>query len=425
VVAITTKQMVEERAHTIPDDLPLGDFFRRNFDDPSQPGPQRHRRALGSGFMISSDGYIVTNNHVVENASEIQVLFRDKANVPAKLVGRDPATDIAVLKIDPRPNMTTASWGDSDAVEPGAWTIAIGSPFGLGGTVTIGVLSARSRDIEAGPYDDFLQTDASINQGNSGGPLFNARGEVIGVNTAIFSPSGGNIGIGFAVPSKSAQAVTDQLIRSGKVERGYLGVRLQDLTQSIARALGLRDSNGALVTVAVPGGPADKAGIKAGDVVTRFNNEPVASARDLSVAVAGQKPGTEAAIVVYRDGRSHNLKGSIGQQQDDRTAQTGTIPEQDTGKRLGLALAPVPDGARSKLGMAPSAGGLVVQRVEPNSPAAENGIKAGDVIVSANGRDVSGPAQVAEEWAKSQQQDRPILLRLNREGHQAFVAVEP
>ena len=275
--------------------------------------------------------------------------------------------------------------------------------------MTIGVLSARSRDIQAGPYDDFLQTDASINQGNSGGPLFNARGEVIGMNTARSWRSGGNIGIIFAVPSKSAQAVTDQLIRSGKVERGYLGVRLQDLTQSIARALGLRDSNRALVTVVVPGGPADKAGMKAGDVVTRFNNEPVASARDLSVAVAGQKPGTEAAIVVYRDGRSHNLKGSIGQQQDDRTAQTGTIPEQDTGKRLGLALAPVPDGARSKLGMAPSAGGLIVQRVERNSPAAENGIKAGDVIVSANGRDVSGPAQVAEEWAKSRQQEyRPF-----------------
>src|SRR4029453_11536743 len=286
VVAITTKQMVEEQRPSISDDMPLGELFRR--DEQPSPPQQRARQALGSGFVINPNGFIITNNHVIENASEIHVIFADRTNVPAKLVGRDPATDVAVLKIEPRPGMAVESWGNSETMEPGSWTIAIGSPFGLGGTVTVGILSARSRDIQAGPYDDFLQTDASINQGNSGGPLFNAQGEVIGVNTAIFSPSGGNIGIGFAVPSKSAQAVADQLIRSGKVERGYLGVRLQDLTQSIARALGLRDSNGALVTVAVPGGPADKAGIKAGDVVTRFNNEPVASARDLSVAVAGQ-----------------------------------------------------------------------------------------------------------------------------------------
>jgi serine protease Do len=230
VVAITTREVVQDP--TTPED------FANPFDGQG-PGQPQVREALGSGFVISPEGYIVTNNHVVADATEIHVLFSDKENAPARLIGRDPATDIAVLKVDPRPNMTTTSWGDSDAMQPGAWTIAIGSPFGLGGTVTVGVLSARSRDIQAGPDDDFLQTDASINRGNSGGPLFNARGEVIGVNTAIVSPSGGSIGIGFAVPSRTAQNIADQLIRTGRIERGFIGVRLQEITPSLVEALGM------------------------------------------------------------------------------------------------------------------------------------------------------------------------------------------
>lgn len=230
VVAITTKQIIQDQAT-------LGDFLSPFGSPGLGPAQPQVREALGSGFVISPEGYIVTNNHVVADAGEIHVVFSDKETLPAQLVGRDPATDLAVLKIDPRSNMTTTAWGDSDAVQPGAWTIAIGSPFGLGGTVTVGVLSARSRDINAGPYDDFLQTDASINRGNSGGPLFNARGEVIGVNTAIVSPTGGSIGIGFAVPSRTARNVVDQLIRTGRIERGFIGVRLQEITPSMPRRL--------------------------------------------------------------------------------------------------------------------------------------------------------------------------------------------
>jgi serine protease Do len=351
------------------------------------------------------------------------VVFLDKTNVPAKLVGRDPATDVAVLKIDPKPNMTIAAWGNSDAVEPGAWTIAIGNPFGLGGTVTVGVLSARSRDIHAGPYDDFLQTDASINQGNSGGPLLNAQGEVIGVNTAIFSPSGGNVGIGFAIPSKTAQAVTDQLVRSGRVERGYLGVQLQEITPTLSQALGMRDQNGALVAAVEPGSPAERLGLKTGDVITRFNGRPVDSPRSLSRAVADQRAGSQATITVQRDGRQQDLTGTIGQRSGETAAQAGGQGGQDQGKRLGLALSPIPESERAQLKLEPGLNGVQVQRVEPNSPAAESGIQPGDVVVAANNRPVNQPSDVAEEWQKSRQQNKPILLRVKRGDQYQYVAV--
>ena len=424
VVAITTKRTIEEQSLTLPDGMPFGEFFRPNQGDTATPRDPRARQALGSGFIVSPEGYIITNSHVIENASEIRVLFMDKTNVEAKLVGRDPATDIAVLKIEPRPDMTVTEWGNSDAIEPGAWTIAIGSPFGLGGTVTVGVLSARSRDIHSGPYDDFLQTDASINQGNSGGPLFNARGEVIGVNTAIFSPSGGNVGIGFAVPSRNAQAVADQLIGTGRMERGWLGVRLQELTRSLARALGLRDEKGAVVASVEPGSPAEKSGLRASDVVTGFNGQPIGNARDLSRAVAGLKPGQQVAITVHRDGRQLQVTGTIGQREEDRMVQTGSVPGSDQGPRLGLGLAPVPDAVRRRLGLDPSAKGVIVQQVDPNSPAAQTGIQPGDVILSANNREVDQPSDVAEEWMKSRNQNRPILLRISRDGQSLYVAAE-
>jgi serine protease Do len=426
VVGITTRQRVQEReqAQSLPEDLPFREFFRRYFDeegDPSQP-QSRPRQALGSGFVISSDGHVITNKHVVEDAEEIHVVFGERTNVPARLVGRDPATDIAVLKVDPPPNMAIVAWGDSEAVEPGSWAIAIGSPFGLGGTVTVGVVSARSRDIQSGPYDDYLQTDASINRGNSGGPLFNARGEVIGVNTAIFSPSGGNIGIGFAVPSRTAQAVADQLIRAGRVERGYVGLRLQEITPAIAQAVGRPDGKGALVASVEPGGPAERAGIRSGDVITRFNGQPVESGRDLSRAVAALKPGAQAMLTVVRDGKAQDLTVSIGQRQEERVQQA-TVGGADGGRRLGVALAPVPEAARGQLGLEPGASGVLVQQVEPNSPAAETGLRPGDVIVSANNQPANAPSDVANAWAEAQKQKKPILLRVRREGQFLFVAV--
>ncbi|RWK42891.1 Do family serine endopeptidase [Mesorhizobium sp.] len=417
VVAITTKQIIQDQGT-------LGDFLSPFGSPGLGPAQPQVREALGSGFVISPDGYIVTNNHVVADASEIHVVFSDKENLPAQLVGRDPATDLAVLKIEPRPNMTTTAWGDSDAVQPGAWTIAIGSPFGLGGTVTVGVLSARSRDINAGPYDDFLQTDASINRGNSGGPLFNARGEVIGVNTAIVSPTGGSIGIGFAVPSRTARNVVDQLIRTGRIERGYIGVRLQEITPSIAEALGIQGSKGALVASVEPGSPAEQAGIQAGDVITRFNGKDIQSVHDLTLAAASQKPGTRTTLTRNRGGSQQEIALTIGQRDDEEQQQTGAVPRSDTADaRLGLSLSPIPDEARQQLGLEPDTTGVFVQEVAPNSLAAENGFQPGDVIVSANNRNVTQPSDIQEEWERSRQQNKPILFRISRQGQSLFVAV--
>ncbi|MDF2811656.1 MAG: Do family serine endopeptidase [Microvirga sp.] len=425
VVAITTKQRVEEQDRTpsIPDDLPFREFFRRYYDEPATPR-QPPRQALGSGFVIDSDGHIVTNNHLIEDAAEIQVVFGDRKSLPAKLVGRDPATDIAVLKIDPQPNMTTVTWGNSDAAEPGSWAIAIGSPFGLGGTVTVGVVSARSRDIHSGPYDDYIQTDASINRGNSGGPLFNAAGEVIGVNTAIFSPSGVNIGIGFAIPSQTARSVADQLIRTGRVERGYLGVRLQDMTSALAQALGRAgDEEGVLVAAVEPGGPAEEAGIRTGDVITHFNGQAVTSGRRLSRTVAAATPGTRAPMTVVRDGKAQEMTVAIAQREQDRSMSPARRDGPDGGKRLGLALSPIPEAARGQLGLDPGVSGVLVQRVEPNSPAAESGLRDGDVIVSANQQPVSAPSEVADAWTQAQRDKKPVLLRVRRDGQYLFVAV--
>ncbi|WP_087000632.1 Do family serine endopeptidase [Rhizobium sullae] len=416
VVAVTTRQFIEDQTTS------------RNFFSPfdsrelGEVQPQV-REALGSGFVINADGYIVTNNHVVADASEIHVVFTDKETSCARLVGRDPATDIAVLKVDPRPDMTATVWGDSDAVQPGAWTIAIGSPFGLGGTVTVGVLSARSRDIQAGPYDDFLQTDASINQGNSGGPLFNTRGEVIGVNTAIVSQSGGSIGIGFAVPSRTARTVVDQLIRTGRIERGFIGVRLQEITPVIAEALGMPGSKGALIASVDPGSPAEQAGIRSGDVITRFNDKDIRSAHDLTLAVTNQKPGTKVTLTSNRGGSTQEVALTIGQRNDDEIRTSAVAPVPESGDRLGLSLSPIPEEARPQLGLQPDSTGVFVQEVAPDSPAADNGLQQGDVIVSANDQNVTQPSDVEEQWTKSRQQNRPLLLRINRQGQFLFVAV--
>jgi serine protease Do len=319
--------------------------------------------------------------------------------------------------------MAVATWGDSDAAEPGSWVIAIGSPFGLGGTATVGVVSARSRDIRSGPYDDYIQTDASINRGNSGGPLFNVRGEVIGVNTAIFSPSGGNIGIGFAVPSKTAATVADQLIRTGHVERGYLGLRLQEITPTLAQALGRSDENGVLVASVEPGGPADKAGVRTGDIITRLNGKTVASGRELSRTVAAMRPGAQAQVTVVRNGQPQELTLAVGQRAEDQPNRSSALETPGQGRRLGVALSPIPEAARRQLALEPGVSGVLVQRVEPNSPAAENGLESGDVIVSANNQPVTSPPDVASAWEESQKQKRPMLLRVLRNDQYLFLAI--
>jgi serine protease Do len=422
VVAILTRQMIEQQDQGSSEDTSLEDLLRRRFGQGSGGG--QVRMALGSGFIVSPEGYIVTNNHVVENAAEIHVRMFDKTDLPARLVGRDPSTDVAVLKIEPRPNMGVASWGDSDRMQPGAWTIAIGSPFGLSGTVSVGVLSARSRDIRSGPYDDYLQTDAAINQGNSGGPLFNAAGEVIGVNTAIYSPSGGSVGIGFAVPSRTARAVSEQIIQNGRVERGFLGARLQELTPALAQALGLGAPNGALVAGLERNGPAEKAGLSTGDVVTKLNGKPIASAHDLSREVAALKPGSQATLSVMREGRSQDLAVTVGQrEQEDQPGRQAAL-ETPEGVRMGVELAAVTEGLRRRLGLSSDVKGVLISQVEPGSPAARSGLQPGDVITSINTQPVTQPSDVARGWTSARDQKRPLLLQIQRGEQGMFVAVE-
>jgi serine protease Do len=437
VVAITTRRVVEqERAEFDPQQLPpqLREFFgRRGEQMPGMPGLQtpqqqpqqpRQARALGSGFFVSADGYIVTNNHVIAEADEIQVMFGDGETRSAELVGADPATDLAVLRIEPDAEVTVAPWGDSDAMQPGAWTIAIGSPFGLGGTVTVGVLSARSRDIRTGPYDDYLQTDAAINRGNSGGPLFNGAGEVIGVNTAIFSPTGASVGIGFAVPSRTAMRVVEQLIETGVVERGFLGVRLQELTPALARAFGIDEAEGAVVVSVEPDSPAEAAGLTTGDVILRFGDEPIEGSRELSRLVADVTPGTQVPVNVRRDGEDMQIDVTVGMREPPEPPRTGAVPEPEDAV-LGLALSPLPEVMQRQLGLEPDTQPAVVQRVEPGGPAAEAGMLQGDVIVQVDNRPLAGPGDVSTAWRAAREEERPLLMRVLRNGNPLFVAIEP
>lgn len=387
---------------------------------PGQQAPEREIAAGGSGFMISEDGYIVTNNHVVEGASQIEILLEDGTTRDAELVGTDPATDIAVLQIADASGIAVATWGDSDALQPGAWTIAIGSPFGLGGTVTVGVLSATSRVIGAGPYDAFLQTDASINSGNSGGPLFNTSGQVIGVNTAIFSPGGGNVGIGFAVPSRIAEDVVQQLIDTGDVERGFIGVNLQGIDEALARALGLEGTEGAIVTAVEPGAPAEAAGIQEGDVILSVGGQPAEDPRQVSLTVADLSPGSEVPVTVFRDGERIEITLTLAER-DSASEVEETIPSE--GEMMGLAVSPVPDLMRRNLGLNEGQA-VIVQNVQPGSPAADAGIRRGDVILSASGEDVGSAEELSSAWAEAREADRPLLLRINRDGSGLFIAVE-
>lgn len=407
--------------------LPPGfqDFF--GLPQPGAPGrpgggaAPRRMQAQGSGFIISADGYVVTNNHVIAGAEEIEVVFDDGRQAAAELVGADAATDIALLKVEGASDLPAVDWGDSDAVRIGEWLVAIGNPFGLGGTVTAGILSARSRDIRSGPYDDFLQTDAPINRGNSGGPLFDAEGEVIGVNTAIFSPSGGSVGIGFAVPSEVARSVVDQLRETGQVERGWLGVQLQPLTEELADALGLDGTGGALVAEVTPDSPAAEAGIEAGDVIRAVAGEAVETPRDLSFAVAALSAGAEAAFRIARDGAEEELTVTIGARPLAAEVAEDVQPDPDGNPRLGLSLAPLDRQMRQQLGLPADVSGTVVAGVQPGSPAAEAGLRRGDVIVEADGTGVSAPQDLADLVAAAG--EGPILMRVYRDGSHAFVAV--
>ena len=428
----TTSNTMSEMTPQFPPGSPFEDLFRDFFERRRKGGEGRKSRrvtSLGSGFIISQTGYVVTNNHVIEEADEITVVLHDDRRFPAEVVGRDPKTDLALLKVKAGRPLPAVPFGDSDSVRVGDRVLAIGNPFGLGNTVTAGIISARSRDIRAGPYDDFLQTDAPINRGNSGGPLFNLDGEVIGVNTAIFSPSGGSVGIGFSVPSALAEPVIDQLRSFGRTRRGWLGVRIQTVTEEIAESLGLSDADGALVADVVPNSPAAKAGIEIGDVIMSFDGKDIDSMRELPRTVAATEIGKTVPVQVLRKGRRLKLNVAVGELEEDEPAvasvETTEPMDSNEAESLGMRLSSITPDLRQRYGIDDGITGVLVTDLDPASAAASQGIRPGDVILEVGLEEVADPADVIDKVAAaSRAQRKTVLLLVDREGDQRFVAVE-
>jgi serine protease Do len=397
---------------------------------PDTPTPRPRMQSLGSGFVIDASGLIVTNNHVVEGASEIEVTLQDESTLKAEVIGRDKITDLAVLRVKPTQPLTAVTWGDSANTKVGDWVLTIGNPFGLGGTVTAGILSAHHRNINAGPYDDFLQTDAPINRGNSGGPMFNLAGEVIGINTAIFSPTGGSVGIGFAIPSSLAQPVIEQLKGGGQVERGWIGVRIQPVTDDIAQAIGLDKARGALIADVEPNSPAARAKLQAGDVILGFDGKPVPRTRDLPRLVAGTPVDKPVKLTYWRDGKEQSTEIQVGRLDADRLMASARPqrPQSESEKpkpsALGLALAPLTPELREKLELDEGKKGVAVVGVADDSPAARKGIQPGDVIVSVGKDAVNEPREVNEKVEAAKKAGRnSVLLRVERDGTAHFIAI--
>ena len=392
--------------------------FDRYFKDYFGSRPKRHERSMGSGFVINPNGYIVTNNHVVDGAAQVQVKFSDGRELPAKIVGRDSKTDIALLKVEAS-GLTVIPLGDSSASQVGEPVMAIGNPFGLDQTVTTGIVSATGRAIGSGPYDDFIQTDASINPGNSGGPLINARGQAIGINTAIFSQSGGSVGIGFAIPTSLARTIVTQLADSGTVTRGWLGVGIQPVTPDIAKSFGRTETNGALVSSVSEGSPAEKAGVKAGDIITEYDGRKVERVSDLPRAVAGTPVGRDVRLGVVRDGMPVTLTAKVA-------ALDAKEPrEADRSERakptLGLAVQPLTPALAQQLGVKATQG-LVVQNVVDGSPAADAGFERGDVIVEVDKKPVKSVADLKDSVEKHGK-GKPMLFRVHRQDASLFLTV--
>jgi len=416
----------------LPQDSPFRDFFKHYFN--GQGHGENHpmvEHSLGSGFIIDPTGYVVTNNHVVGKATEISVKLSDGKTYKAKLVGRDERTDLALLKITADHSLPALPWGDSDKSEVGDWVIAVGNPFGLGGTVTAGIVSARGRDLHEGPYDNFIQTDAAINRGNSGGPMFNMDGQVIGINSAIYSPNGGSVGIGFAIPSSIAQPVIAQLREHGSVERGFLGVQIQEVTPDVAESLGLKGSAGALVAKVTKGSPSETAGLRQGDVITRFDGKDIKELRDLTRSVAATRPGTKAPITIWRDGHEMQLSVDVGKMPAQAVAEAsepGTSGVPVTGEHkvasLGLTLGTLTSDSRNELGLDKAVKGALVTDVQDGAAAAEHGLRPGDVIVKVGQEPVDSPAQAVERInAAKTAKAKAVLLLLNRRGNELFVAL--
>jgi serine protease Do len=447
VVNISTSQTIEakggsEGRGTMPQ-LPPGSPFEEFFDDffknrhggpggPKGGDLQPHKtNSLGSGFIVDTSGIVVTNNHVIADADEISIIMNDGSKFKAELVGVDKKTDLAVLKFKPTKPLVAVKFGDSDKLRLGEWVIAIGNPFSLGGTVTAGIVSARNRDINSGPYDSYIQTDAAINRGNSGGPLFNLDGEVIGVNTLIISPSGGSIGIGFAVPSKTVAGVVDQLRQFGELRRGWLGVRIQQVTDEIAESLNVKPARGALIAGVDDKGPAKPAGIEPGDVIVTFDGKEIKEPKDLSRVVADTAVGKEVDVVVIRKGAEQNLKVTLGRLDDGDKAVVAAAKTQEpaekpvTQKALGLDLASLSKDLRSRYKIKDSVKGVIITNVDTPSDAADKRLSAGEVIVEVAQEAVSNAADVKKrvDQLKKDGKKSILLLVSNADGELRFVAL--
>ncbi|MGQ3294387.1 MAG: DegQ family serine endoprotease [Shinella sp.] len=452
VVNISTSQNVksDDKAPVpqVPEGSPFQDFFDEFFKGDGGEGSNQGQtvNSLGSGFVIDPSGFIATNNHVIEGADDIEVNFDNGSKLKAKLVGTDPKTDLALLKVEPKAPLKAVPFGDSRTMRIGDWVMAIGNPFGLGGSVTVGIISARGRNINAGPYDNFIQTDAAINRGNSGGPLFNMKGEVIGINTAIISPSGGSIGIGFSVPTELAQNIFTQLREFGETRRGWLGVRIQPVTDDISESLGMTEAKGALVAGIIKGGPVDNGSIETGDVIIRFDGKDVDEMRDLPRVVAESPVGKAVDVVLLRDGKEMTVKVTLGRLEDgeeqanaedaatpdEGTKEEGTAP--DTGAQaepekadlvLGMGIGDLDEDARKTFSIDESVKGVVITEVTPDSAAAERGIVPGDVIVEIGQEAVTTADEVKTRITKLKSEDRRNVLMMiaNRTGALRYITV--
>jgi len=430
VVNISTTTVIEDKSRQMPSFPPGSPFeeFFKQFDQPG--GKKRKAQSLGSGFIIDETGYVITNNHVIDNAEKIMVILYDDTSFEATVVGKDPKTDVALLKIDPKKTKLTAvKFGDSNNLRVGDWVMAIGNPFGFGGTVTAGIVSARGRNL-SGSYDDYIQTDASINRGNSGGPLFDMKGNVVGINTAIFSQSGGSVGIGFAVSSNLAKQVTDQLKQYGRTKRGWLGVLIQEITQEIADSLGMKSAKGALVSSATEGGPAEKAGVKTGDVILKFNDIEIESMKELPKVVAGTPVGKSVPLVILRNGKELTLNVVLGElelaEKENLIGQVNNSgSDSKEYEKLGFVAEELNSSNKSKFNIKDVDKGIVITSVKEESPAQAAGIVAGMVIVRVGQVEVNSLSVIDQALQSAIKQKRKALLFLVKvENGTRFVAIE-
>src|SRR5437764_6862476 len=445
-ISVTEKSDVQGLAERLPEGFrgsPFDDFLRRFFDQhgsegQATPRPFRGRPgeeggtgriALGSGFIIDPAGYVVTNNHVAGEAAKVEVTLQDNSKYTARIVGRDSRTDIAVLQIKADKPLPYVNFGDSNVAQIGDWVIAVGNPFGLGGSVTTGIISARGRDIHAGQFDDFLQIDAPINRGNSGGPTFNLKGEVIGINTAIYSPNGGSVGIGFAVPSNVAKTVVAQLEQHGKVSRGWLGVQIQEMTPAIAASLGLQGQHGALIAAVTANSPGAEAGLKQGDVVLSFNGTEITQLRDLPRAVSAMAPGSAATLTVWRNGQKTELQAKVGEAPENprvaAASGNGAQSDEDRAQAAGLHFGSMTADMRRELHLGRDITGVVITSVDDGSAADALGLTRGDVVLAINQQPVGTPQEAAQKLKEAASSPRKsALLLLNRHGVTQYVGLD-